>query len=183
MPYTRGIQRVSILYRPENLSLAVREFTAVLGIDDFDGPHALRALGIRSAISWNHGIELIAPLESGARSDELWRTLREKGEGLYSFSYHVDDMQSAEIRARMYGRPRGGDCIDMREFHRGWRERFSTNVALPMALFSGVQVRLVHLEEAAPEVPARCDDTVLIHASMHSERGTGKAAGYLQHRR
>ena len=151
MSKTFGTQLVTILYKPGNLSLAVQDFTHVLGIDDFDGPHVVRALGIRAAVSWNRGIELIAPLEKDARNAELWKALNERGEGLYSFTYLVDDLQVAETRARMWGRPRNGDYIDMRECHRSWRERFSVNVALPMALLGGVPVSLVKLETAVAD--------------------------------
>jgi Glyoxalase/Bleomycin resistance protein/Dioxygenase superfamily len=100
-----GISRVVMIYRPENLRSAVREFKQALDITDFEGPYDLGEMGIQVVISWTAGIELIAPMQSGTHSAAMWDVLKQRGEGMFNLVYRVRDLQKAEAHAAAHGYP------------------------------------------------------------------------------
>jgi len=141
-----GLQRVVMVYRPENFQSALEEFRNVLGITDFDGPHDLHALGLRIVLSWDTGIEIITPMAQGAYVEAMWEVLNTKGEGVFNLVYQVDDLSRAEQRAALHGRPRVGGHIDALAVQDAWRERFRMALEAPLPPIAGVPVTLIQLE-------------------------------------
>lgn len=141
-----GVQRVVMVYRPENFQSALEEFRNVLNITDFDGPHDLPALGLRVALSWDTGVEIITPMAQGPYVESMWEILKTKGEGIFNLVYQVDDLSRAEQRAALHGRPCVGGHLDALEVQSAWRERFRIALEAPLTPIAGVSVTLIQLE-------------------------------------
>lgn len=140
-----GIQRVVLIYRPENLRQALQDFANALDITDFEGPYELSSIGLSVAISWSAGIELIAPLAGGTYSRSMWDVLETKGEGIFSMVYRVDDLEKAEMQAARHGYPRLGDYIDGLEVKEDWRRRFEMLREAALPPVAGVSITLIQM--------------------------------------
>lgn len=84
----------------EELSGYVDRLSAVTGVA-FDGPWDKVNLGIRVYISWEAGLEIIAPLEPSeiAFAQKLAEHLRARGSGIYAIVFGVRDISLARRRA------------------------------------------------------------------------------------
>jgi catechol 2,3-dioxygenase-like lactoylglutathione lyase family enzyme len=71
---------------------AKEEFSAVLGMDDWDDLGELDEAGVRVFVSWSSGLELLAPTGSDSI---IARHLAERGEGLFSVVVGVADLDAA----------------------------------------------------------------------------------------
>lgn len=89
---TKGVHHVVWCVRPESFP-ALRAFwedSVGLTLDELDLPE----LGLRILISWNGGVEIMAPFyETGTLADAAHRFLAERGEGVYTVVVNVSDLE------------------------------------------------------------------------------------------
>jgi hypothetical protein len=147
MQDTGRIHRVVFIYQQENLSKAIDQFSRALGIDSFEGPHQIEAFGLIVSVSWNAGIELVAPSGKGVYSDALQAYLEAHGEGFFTMVYQVTDLSAAEHRAHEQGFSRVGDYIDALKMHAEWRTRFTVLKEAILVPIAGVPVTLIQSEQ------------------------------------
>ena len=95
----RGVNRVTIAVR--DLEKAVGIFSKLLNTTFFSASATARPHGIDAAISWDAGIELLAPLP-GHRNN-VSDFLDKRGEGLMSVYFAVDNVEEARNRAEQVG--------------------------------------------------------------------------------
>lgn len=143
-----GLSRVLMLYREENFDAALKTFRTALGVTDFDGPRVLAEMGLRIAVSWDTGLELVAPHGNGAYADAMRARLDEKGEGIFGAVYRVPDLDAGEARAGDAGHPREGERINCLAANPDWQSRFAYAMEASLAPLAGVNVTLIQLEPA-----------------------------------
>ena len=90
-----GLSRVVLLYAEENFDTALATFRETLGITDFDEPFTPPDMGLRVTVSWQTGIELIAPHGAEGYADNMRAHLARKGEGVFGIVYDVPDLIEA----------------------------------------------------------------------------------------
>jgi hypothetical protein len=151
MAARNGISRVVLIYRPENLRSAVKEFKQALNITDFEGPYDLAEIGVQVVISWTAGIELIAPMPSGTHSAAMWEVLKKRGEGMFNLVYRVRNLQKAEAHAAAHGYPRRGEYINALDVEQSWRDRFRLLKEAALADIAGTAVTLIQIEPVRRE--------------------------------
>ena len=144
-----GLSRLLMLYREENFDAALETFRAALGVTDIDAPLVLAEMGLRIAVSWDTGLELVAPHGSGAYADAMRARLDEKGEGIFGVVYRVPDLDVGEARAAQAGYPREGERINCLAANPDWRSRFALAMEASLAPMAGVDVTLIQLEPAS----------------------------------
>jgi 4-hydroxyphenylpyruvate dioxygenase-like putative hemolysin len=93
------IDHVAIIVFRENLDAYVQKFSAALGIT-FDEPAIVESTGVIAALSWDSGLEILAPLKNEGR---YWDRLQKYGEGSTIIVFGVKDMDAAQQRARDAG--------------------------------------------------------------------------------
>lgn len=93
------IDHVAIIVYRENLDAYVGKFSAALGIE-FDEPAIVESTGVVAALSWDSGLEILAPLTNEGR---YWDRLQKYGEGSTIIVFGVKDMDAAQRRAREAG--------------------------------------------------------------------------------
>ncbi len=96
------VSHVVYCFRDENLDRAAEFLTEVLGakFEDSSRPE----LGLRIFVSFENGLELIAPSpDIGAVGERFTRFLEEHGEGVYNIVYGVEDLDETAGRAKPYG--------------------------------------------------------------------------------
>jgi hypothetical protein len=89
------VDHVVMMCRGENLVAATERLEKMLQIEFeyFDAPRQ----GIKGSLSITSGLEFIAPLGDGsAMSDALERTLDEKGEGIHSITFGIENAQETK---------------------------------------------------------------------------------------
>jgi len=152
MANRNGLSRAILIYPLAGFAAARDGWAAALGITDFETLEP-PGFGIRVAISWATGLELIAPLdEPGGFPEQVRRILAERGEGLFGLVWEVTDLAAAEERARAAGPAVGARRIDCLASHPDWRERFSLALESSLGEIHGVRVTLIQLEPA-PRLP------------------------------
>jgi hypothetical protein len=83
--FINHVDHVCWLTRDENLDAAAKKMAAMAGAK-WDGPNVREALGIRQYLSWEAGLEIIAP-QAGCTTDlckQLNAVLETRGEGIWS---------------------------------------------------------------------------------------------------
>jgi hypothetical protein len=101
--YNNRLDHVAWVCFPDNFARNL-ELLSGLGGTPLDGPHDKPEIGIRIAISWETGLELISPVRgSEAEAAVAAKQILERGEGIYAVLFGVDDMQAALRRARSAG--------------------------------------------------------------------------------
>lgn len=91
------------LCRLENIESYVKELSALTG-RSFHGPVDRADLGARVFISWEGGLEIIAPLDMDTPFTTQCRArLEQKGEGLWTVVFGVPDIGQARARAERLG--------------------------------------------------------------------------------
>lgn len=93
------IDHVAIIVYRENVEAYVKKFSAALGIE-FDEPAIVESTGVIAALSWDSGLEILAPLKEEGR---YWDRLQKYGEGSTIIVFGVKDMGAAQQRARDAG--------------------------------------------------------------------------------
>lgn len=93
------IDHVAIIVYRENVDTYVERISAALGIT-FDEPAIVESTGVIAALSWDAGLEILAPLREEGR---YWERLQKHGEGSTIIVFGVKDMDAAQQRARDAG--------------------------------------------------------------------------------
>lgn len=96
-----GVNRIMIAVR--DLEAAKKKYQNLLGADFLDFHWTGEAFGIAVSIAWNAGIELCAPLEGREETSAVSGFLAEKGEGIMSVFFNVEDGDAAMERASSHG--------------------------------------------------------------------------------
>jgi hypothetical protein len=100
--YVGHVNHVCFAYASaESQENARREFSQLLEIDDWDEMTTDPGRKLRVFISWKSGIELIAAMGPGSLIDEH---LAKHGEGFYSLSVGVADLDASMARINALGR-------------------------------------------------------------------------------
>ena len=146
LPAGPRICRVVLLYKEENFEAALDAFRSALGVDDFEGPLALPEMGLKIAISWNSGLELITPHGQGSFAEQMRHQLASKGEGLVSLVFQVPELDSGVARAAAAGYPAFGPRIDCLGANPTWKSRFAFATEAPLTSVAGIDIALIHLE-------------------------------------
>ena len=94
-----GINRVVIAVR--DIDRAVRFYSELLGATFHDASAGAERFGIKAALSWDAGIELVAPLPG--RESFIARSIEESGEGLRQVIFAVDDVDEVRLKAEEMG--------------------------------------------------------------------------------
>jgi hypothetical protein len=96
------VSHVVYCFEPQNLDRAAAFLTDVLGATFEDSSRA--ELGLRSLISLESGLELIAPApELGPVPPRFTEFLARHGEGVYNIVYGVRDLDETAGRAQAHG--------------------------------------------------------------------------------
>ncbi|GAY22178.1 VOC family protein [Sphingobium fuliginis] len=93
------IDHLAIIVRSENFEAYVEKFSKILGVSFEDSIYAEDA-GVRAALSWDSGLEIIAPLREEGR---YWDRIQRFGEGCTVLVFGVDDIDEATARANNMG--------------------------------------------------------------------------------
>jgi hypothetical protein len=97
------LDHVLWLCRLENIEHYVGKLSALTG-RSFHGPVDRADLGARVFISWEGGLEIIAPLDMDTPFTAQCRArLGQNGEGLWTVVFGVPDIQEARARAERLG--------------------------------------------------------------------------------
>lgn len=157
------VDHVTFIYRRDNFSSAMREFTSALGITDWDGPSELAAFGVLHAQSVEAGIELLAPLgDEGMFADHL----RAHGEGFFALIFGVPDLDTAVKQAAVSGtHPVTGDdgrplifdamvLLDGKPAYASWSRKFHLYREVLLQPVAGQNIYLGQIEPlTAPPRP------------------------------
>ena len=95
----RGVNRVTIAVRDLEKGMAL--YSKLLGATFHDQSVPAEPFGLRCAISWDAGIEMVAPLPG--RDSFATSFLEEHGEGLMGVVFAVDDVEECRSRAEEMG--------------------------------------------------------------------------------
>jgi methylmalonyl-CoA/ethylmalonyl-CoA epimerase len=95
----RGVNRVTIAVKDLDKGIAL--YSGLLGATFHDQSTPAEPYGLRCAISWDAGIELVAPLPG--RSSFAEKHIAKHGEGLMGVVFAVDDVDEARQRAEKMG--------------------------------------------------------------------------------
>lgn len=81
-----------------------RQLSALCGVE-LQGPNVRHDLGTCNWVSWEGGLEVVAPLDGVETPfNKLFHdTLAQRGEGLFGVVFGVPDMEEARARARELG--------------------------------------------------------------------------------
>jgi methylmalonyl-CoA/ethylmalonyl-CoA epimerase len=95
----RGVNRVTIAVKDLEKGMAL--YSKLLGATFHDQCVPAEPFGLRCAISWDAGIELVAPLPG--RDSFVTSFLEKQGEGLMGVVFAVDDVEECCARAEKMG--------------------------------------------------------------------------------
>ena len=93
----KGVNRVLIAVR--DVEEASKRYSSLLGIRFWDAG-VQEDFGVRAMVSWEGGVELIAPLDTDSR---VARFLEKNGESIYGVAFNVTDIDRAVTAARQKG--------------------------------------------------------------------------------
>lgn len=93
------IDHLAIIVYPENLDKYVERFSKLLNVSFDDSIYAEDA-GVKAALAWDAGLEIVAPLRQEGR---YWDRLQRFGEGCTVLIFGVDDIDEAAARANEMG--------------------------------------------------------------------------------
>lgn len=97
----RGVDRIIVAVK--DIEESKREFTAALGATWHDASWTGEELGIEVAISWDAGIELIAPMPGREGDSIISEFLSEHGDGIVNVVFGVSDAAEAKQRTTAAG--------------------------------------------------------------------------------
>ena len=93
------IDHVAIVVYRENVDAYVERISKALGVE-FDEPAMVESTGVVAALSWDAGLEILAPLKEEGR---YWERLQKHGEGSCIIVFGVANMDDGLARARDAG--------------------------------------------------------------------------------
>ena len=94
-----GVNRVVIAVK--DLDSATSFYSQLLSAIFYDASAGAESFGVRAAISWDSGIELVAPIPG--RDSFIARLIEKRGEGLQGVVFAVDDVEEAKAKAEKMG--------------------------------------------------------------------------------
>jgi hypothetical protein len=100
--FINHVDHVAWLSRPENLDANVADLEKVTGakLTKF----ARKDMGFTMCISWEAGLEVVAPMEERTEFNSwLWSELDKKGEGVTSVVFGVKDLDAHKARLARLG--------------------------------------------------------------------------------
>jgi 4-hydroxyphenylpyruvate dioxygenase-like putative hemolysin len=113
----RGINRVVIVVK--DIEKSGKLFSELLGAKFYDGG-IVDKFGVRALVSWDGGLEIISPI---TEDSDAAKFLREKGEGVYTVIFNVDDADQAASRAKSLGVKQTGVIeFDQHPFFKKFKE-------------------------------------------------------------
>jgi catechol 2,3-dioxygenase-like lactoylglutathione lyase family enzyme len=92
-----GVNRIIVAVR--DLEKAKSYYADLLGATFHEAHWTGKAFGIQVAISWNAGIELVAPIPGKENECFLTPLLDQRGEGVFNVVFNVGDADEALARA------------------------------------------------------------------------------------
>jgi hypothetical protein len=104
--FINHVDHVAWLSRPENLETNVAYLEKLTGatLDRFDR----HDMGFSMCISWEAGLEVVAPMEQRTDFNQwLWNELEKKGEGVTSVVFGVKNLDAHKARLERLGIPVG----------------------------------------------------------------------------
>ena len=126
MRYNNRLDHVAWVCFASNFERNI-ELLSKLGGRPLDGPHDKPEIGIRIAISWETGLEVIAPIPgSEAPAACGANRILERGEGIYGILFGVADMEVALERARSAGYTPGDLIRGGGDPHVPWAGKYKT---------------------------------------------------------
>jgi predicted enzyme related to lactoylglutathione lyase len=138
------VDHVAIIVYKENVEKYVRKLSDALGVT-FDPPTIVESTGVVAALSWDSGLEILAPLREEGR---FWDRLQRHGEGCSIIVFGVADMDEAKARAQAAGVAPGPEVkLDGTEF---WYGRFKTFREAGLALMDHEMPVSIGLGELDP---------------------------------
>ena len=93
------IDHIAILVYPENIQKYVDKISRVFGIT-FSEPSRNDNVGVIAAVSWDSGLEILAPTD---KTSANWKRLEKAGEGTMIIVFGVADIDAAIRRAEENG--------------------------------------------------------------------------------
>jgi hypothetical protein len=181
MPNGR-LDRLTWVVRPENLENYVKSANDAFGVEFefYDGPRYgayPKGAGIRSFVSWEGGLEFIAPLDARDPITQQYRDfLDTHGEGSYGFVFGVDDLRAAVTRARKAGfhvseATPGSPLGDQREQLQKWTTRVTSCEQRPLGEVLGTRITLAHVVYTGAKNPLpRIDHFIWVAQAENVER-------------
>ena len=103
--FSNRIDHFVWICRPENLESHVQRLSQLFRVE-FLGPweHDFGGGDVKVCVSWEGGLELIAPL---SEESAMGRILARKGEGPYALVFAVDDLDESIAHAKSLGHAPG----------------------------------------------------------------------------
>jgi hypothetical protein len=104
--FINHVDHVAWLSRPENLDANVAQLEKITGATL--ARFARKDMGFTMCISWEAGLEVVAPMEERTEFNAwLWSELEKKGEGVTSVVFGVKDLDAHKARLEALGIPVG----------------------------------------------------------------------------
>jgi hypothetical protein len=140
------IDHVVGLVSPENFDAAVSRMSIALQTA-FYGPYNREDLGIRVAVAWDAGVELLTPLE-GEKGDPYRALLAQRGELWMSVLFGVRDTEATKARMTGIGHSPTIEFSGISGVE-PWLERFTRldEVAYDPSVFGGLPMMFCTIEE------------------------------------
>jgi hypothetical protein len=164
------LSHVVICVQPENLARAAADFGELLGTI-MQGPVEFPDHGIRMFMAWDHGIEILSPVDR-ALATVHQQFLDDHGEGVFRVSFATPDRDAALTRAEQLGHTVLGR-YNVGDFAPQWRHRLAGKLDSQLAAIYGVGINFCQLEEAEPN--GSVDLTVF--PALIAEPGVQRARG------
>jgi len=143
MKHAKNVKRIDhvvITVLPHNFTAAIAKFSEVLGIT-FEGPIQREDAGVQAAISWESGMEIIAPLKAEGR---FYERVVERGEGHMTVVFGVDNFDDACKHAAAAGVLPGAEIGLLGD--EPWANRFTVLRESSLAPMFGATVVLGEIE-------------------------------------
>ncbi len=104
--FINHVDHVAWISRPENLDANVAQLEKLTGATL--ARFARKDMGFTMCISWEAGLEVVAPMEERTDFNQwLWSELERKGEGVTSVVFGVKDLDAHKARLEAMGFPVG----------------------------------------------------------------------------
>jgi hypothetical protein len=140
----RRIDHVAMLISAKNFENCVQRLARTLEVEFVRAER--KDLGLLIALSWDAGLELLAP--TGPESP-LWARLQEKGEGEVTIIFGVKDLEASKARAQKDGFSVGPEIGLTGD--EPWAHRFDVLREVALSEICGLHIALGQIEPSARE--------------------------------
>jgi hypothetical protein len=132
----------------------VRELGAMFNAD-FLGPRDFPDMGMRIYVSWESGLEVVAPLDDRTpQADELRKRLQERGEGFLAIVFGVRNIKAA----REHVQKLGYTPSEIIEYQKPWGNKLTTFKEAIFTEFLGTVMALGEIVYADGVIGTRSDE-------------------------